>query len=324
MHVLITGGAGFIGSHIAEFHLQKGDKVFVVDDLSTGSLDNLNAWKDNQQIEFEKTNLLTWHQLDDACHWADRIYHMAAIVGMFKILEDPVGVLETNILACERILKIAASSEQPPQILIPSSSSVYGANTNLPHRESDLVTLKAEGSSRWGYAISKLANELFAKAYVSKNNSPIWIVRLFNVIGPHQTGRYGMVVPRFVKQVLQGGPITVYGDGTQTRSFSDVRDIVAMLDKLINTPAAMGKIINVGNDREISINNLAALTIELAKKENIPIQHIPYDEAYGMQFEDTKRRQPCLDKLHQHFTYKRQWALEDTILDLIAREEKKH
>lgn len=321
MHVLITGGAGFIGSHIAAFHLQQGDKVLVVDDLSTGSFNNLITWKDNKQLQFEKANLLDWDKLDEACHWADRIYHMAAVVGMFRVLEDPVGVLQTNTLACERILKAAANSKWPPQVLIPSSSSVYGANTHLPHRESDLVTLKTEGSSRWGYAISKLTNELFAKAYISKHNCPIWIVRLFNVIGPHQTGQYGMVVPRFVKQVLQGGPITVYGDGTQTRSFSDVRDIVHLLDKLMNTPSAMGKVVNVGNDREVSINHLAELTITLAKKKNIPIQHIPYDEAYGMQFEDTMRRQPCLDELHQHLTYQREWTLEDTILDLIRRAE---
>ena len=313
MHVLITGGAGFIGSHIAQYHLQKGDQVYVVDNLSTGSMDNLTESIKNSNFQYEIANILTWDRLTETVHWADRIYHMAAVVGLFRVIANPIEVLATNIIGCERLLRAAASSKWHPRLLIASSSSVYGGNTKQPHQEEDILMLKSSEQGLWSYAISKFSDETFCHAYAQKKKLPITIARLFNTIGPNQAGTYGMVIPRFVQQATQGKPITVHGDGEQTRSFCDVRDTVVMLDLLLNNEKSVNEIVNVGNAREISINALALLT------KKITHSHSPI-KAYGETIEDVRRRLPCLTKLHSLITYKNKWSLEDTIQDLAQRQ----
>src|SRR3990167_2037680 len=297
MHVFITGGAGFIGSHLTEYHLNQGDKVYVLDNLSTGSMDNINLFTKNPNFQYETDDILTWKNLTEAVLWADRIYHLAAVVGVFRVLENPVNVLATNIAGCERLLRAVATSKWHPQVLIASSSEVYGASPRQPLSEDDSLIIKSAAHSRWSYTISKLADESFSLAYARKMKENVTIVRLFNTIGPRQTGRYGMVVPRFIQQAVNAEPITIYGDGTQTRSFCDVRDTVVKLDLLISNEKSTNEIVNVGNDHEISMNDLALLTKKLTHSHS-PIQHLSYEEAYGEHIDETMRRKPCLKKLN--------------------------
>lgn len=315
MHILITGGAGFIGSHIAEYHLKRGDKVYVVDNLNTGSLDNINLFTKDSNFQFEIADILTWENLSEATLWADKIYHMAAGVGMFYVLQNPVEMLATNIAGCERVLRAVANNKWRPRMIVASSSSVYGLDTP-PHKEDDFLIIKSAAHSHWGYAISKLANESFCQAYAQKREVNVTIARLFNNIGPRQTGSYGMVLPRFVQQAVKGDPIIVYGDGKQTRSFCDVRDTVQMLDLLINNAKAINEVVNVGSNGEICINDLALLVKEISGSDS-PIQYVSYDEAYGEAIDIVQHRAPCLKKLHSLITYKNQWSLEDTIRDLV-------
>ena len=323
MHVLITGGAGFIGSHIAEYHLNRGDQVYVIDDLSTGTMENIAGFMDNPHFQFEQDNILTCAHLARAVFWADRIYHMAAVIGFFRVLENPIDVLATNISGCERLLRAVAEDKWRPRVVIASSSSVYGGNTKVPHSEEDELILKSAAHSLWSYSISKLADESFALAYIRKKNARINIVRFFNTIGPRQTGRYGMVVPRLVHQAISGKPLTVYGDGEQTRSFCDVRDTVAMLDALVNNDKSVNEIVNLGNDHETSINELALLIKKITQSDSL-IEHVSYEEAYNEQLlDDTRRRVPCLNKLKSLVSYKHQWSLKDTIQDLAQRQRLK-
>lgn len=318
MHVFITGGAGFIGSHIAEYHLLKGDQVYVVDNLSTGSLDNIKECIKNNNFQYEIADILTWGGLTEAAHWADRIYHMAAVVGLFRVIENPIEVLATNIAGCERVLRAAATNKWLPQIMIASSSSVYGANTKQPHHEDDHLIFKSTKQGLWTYAVSKFADESFCHAYASKKEVKTTIVRLFNNIGPRQVGSYGMVVPRFIQQATSGEPITVHGDGRQTRSFCDVRDTVIMLDLLINNAKSINEVVNVGYDREISINDLALLIKKISHSKSV-IKHLSYQDVYGEPIDDIKRRLPCLKKLRSLISYTNKWSLEDTIRDLAQR-----
>lgn len=319
MHVLITGGAGFIGSHLVEHHLNKGDKVYVIDNLSTGSMDNITPYANNANFQYEIEDILTWEHLTKAVLWADRIYHLAAVVGVFRVLENPVNVLATNIAGCERLLRAVATSKWRPQVLIASSSEVYGSSPKQPLSEDDALIIKSAAHSRWSYTISKLADESFSLAYARRMKEKITIVRLFNTIGPRQTGRYGMVVPRFVQQALNGEPITIYGDGTQTRSFCDVRDTVEKLDLLVSNDKSSNEIVNLGNDNEISMNDLALLTKKLTQSHS-PIQYLSYEEAYGEPIDETMRRKPCLKKLDSLIRYKNKWSLEDTIKDLAQQQ----
>lgn len=318
MHILITGGAGFIGSHLADLHMARGDHVHVVDNLSTGRLDNLHNWLDQPGFRFDEADILTWAGLDKATTWADRIYHLAAVVGVFRVLEDPVRVLATNVAGTERVLRFAAAGNWRPQIVIASSSEVYGPSSAAQLHEDATLYFNSAGKSRWSYAISKLVDETQGLAYARQSGIPVCIARLFNTVGPRQTGRYGMVVPRFVGQVLAGRPLTLYGDGSQTRSFCDVRDTAAMLDALAGLPGAVGEIVNVGNDREISIRNLADLVCERAQRE-VPRQLLSYTEAYGQQYEDIQRRRPSLDKLRSLTGFTHRWTLENTLDELIAQ-----
>jgi len=322
MHVLVTGGAGFIGSHLAQYHLAKGDSVHVVDNLSTGCLANIAPFMESAKFHFTKADILTWRGLDKATVWADRIYHMAAVVGVFRVLEDPIHVLSTNIAGTERLLRHASSGNWKPQIIIASSAEVYGPTDAEFLREDAMLVVYSGAKSRWNYAITKLADESFGLSYARQFGMPICIVRPFNTVGPRQTGRYGMVVPRFIEQVLHDKPITIFGGGEQTRSFCDVRDAVVAMDLLAGTPAAYGEIVNVGNDHEISINALAYLVCQRAHK-SVGREHLSYVEAYGEQYDDIVRRRPCLDKLVRLTGFKHQWSLEATLDDLIAHHEER-
>jgi UDP-glucose 4-epimerase len=333
MHVLITGGAGFIGSHLAEYHLSRGDQVYVVDNLSTGSIENILPFMGDANFHFDEADILTWPELDKNVAWADRIYHMAAVVGVFKVLEDPIRVLATNVAGCERLLRAAHAAKWNPQVVIASSSEVYGrggvggsgAGREVIEEFKENMELLVESSavSRWTYAISKMADEAFALSYARKFRMNIVVVRFFNTIGPRQTGRYGMVVPRFVKQAVNGAPITVYGDGSQMRCFCDVRDTVASLDLLVRNPRSAGEVVNVGNNHEVSIRRLAELVKERSASSS-PIIFVPYQEAYGEDFEEIYHRKPSLEKFFDltHFTH--QWSLEKTLDDLIERERRRN
>lgn len=318
MKILITGGAGFIGSHLVEYHLNKGDAVTVVDDLSTGKIENVDLFKHHRDYTFHQGDILTWDGMDTSVAWADRIYHMAAVVGVYRVISEPIHVLESNIAGTERILKAVVSSGHKPRILVASSSEVYGNGMSDTFRETDDVIIEPTAESRWNYPISKLADEAMSLSYVKERGLPITPVRLFNVIGPRQTGRYGMVVPRFVKQAVAGEAITVYGTGDQTRSFCDVRDIVVMFDKLISTDSSIGKIVNVGNDHELSINDLAEL-IRSKVNPALDIKHIPYKEAYGQEYKDIQRRRPNLERLMSLIQFEFKWTLDETLDYLIQQ-----
>ncbi len=343
MHILITGGAGFIGSNLAEYHLAQGHKIHVVDDLSTGCLENIASFQGNPDFRFDNDDILTWDGLEKAVTWADRIYHMAAVVGVFRVLEDPVRVLAINSASTERMLRMAHAGRWSPQILIASSSEVYGHG--LPGRQvctpkdcedsgiedrrqyqvgefrEDLEPMVGSSAvSRWNYPISKLVSEAMGLSYARKFGSFVVVARLFNTIGPRQRGRYGMVVPRFVGQAVAGQPLTIFGDGRQMRSFCDVRDTVTALDLLLKNPESSGQIVNVGNNREISILELAQMVRAQANSSSV-IDYVSYEEAYREKFEETYRRKPYLEKLFQLTGYRHQWTLEDTIRDLISREK---
>ena len=336
LHILVTGGAGFIGSHLVEYHLSKGDKVHAVDDLSTGSHDNIAPFVENPHFRFTQADILVWEDLYKATAWADRVYHMAAVVGVHKVLVEPIKCLATNIAGCERVLRAASAGGWKPQIVIASTAEVYGqgilagaptqsgpspADDFAGFREDAELTVGSTAIKRWNYPISKLANEALGLSYGQAFGMAVMISRFFNTVGPRQTGRYGMVVPRLIEQAVTGKPITVYGDGTQTRSFCDVRDTVVMLDALAGLPQSAGEIVNVGNNREISIRGLAEM-IKARAKSPSPIKHISYLEAYGEGNVETLRRKPDLDKMLGLIHYSHRWRLEDTVDDLIKLQQK--
>lgn len=316
MKILITGGAGFIGSHLAEFHLQKGDEVLVIDNMSTGSEQNIAPFLNNPKFHFEKDNILTWKNLSKQCLWADRIYHMAAMVGMYHLLANPVETLNTNILSCERLLRLMSEAKSQARLIVASSSEIYGPSQKAKLSEDDLLLFKSSAHSKWAYATSKFTDEIFSLTYALAKGIRVTLIRFFNTIGPRQNGRYGMVVPRFIEQALSSKPITVYGDGEQTRSFCDVRDTIAALDIIANNHALIGEIINLGQDQPITMNNLAKLVKRLANSKSI-IEHIAYNEAYGQEYEDIRFRRPDLTKFNKFTAYQFQWDLEKTLLNLL-------
>lgn len=319
MNVLITGGAGFIGSHLAELHLNNGDSVLAVDDLSTGRRSNIEPFLDGGGFRFEVADLLDWPGLEEAVAEADRIYHLAAVVGMFRVLDEPVEVMRVNVGGTEVLLEEVVRSGSSPQVLVASSSSVYGQTRGQRLEEDmELAFTPGEGGLA-GYALSKLANEIQAMAYHREHGLNIAIARLFNTVGSRQTGTYGYVLPRFVSQALKGQPLTVFGDGRQTRSFCDVRDTVEALEILVGTEAASGRPVNVGNTREIAILDLARLVIERAGSSS-DIEFIPYEEAYGEKFRTVGQRRPVVERLEAATGFKPRWSLEQTVDDLLERE----
>ncbi len=286
---LVTGGAGFIGSHLCEFLLSKGNSVLVLDDLSTGSLSNLDECSDNSSFRFVIGSVLDESLTRGMVHQCNKVIHLAAAVGVENIIQRPVETIETNVKGTEKIL-LAASGDSTP-VFIASTSEVYGKSENIPFREDGDIVLGATSRSRWSYACSKAIDEFLALAYWKDKGLPVIIGRLFNTVGPRQSGRYGMVLPRFIEQALSGKPITVFGDGEQTRSFSLVYEVVDAIVALVENPEAIGKVINIGSTQEISIGDLAKKVREVSGS-NSEIRFISYEEAYPDDFEDMRRRAP--------------------------------
>ncbi|MFN3749856.1 MAG: NAD-dependent epimerase/dehydratase family protein [Thiobacillus sp.] len=316
MHVLITGGAGFIGSHLAAYHLDRGDRVYVVDNLGTGLLANIETFRGHPAFRFAEADILHWGGLAEAVAWADRIYHLAAVTGVTKVLEDPVALMSANMNGTEKLLRTIYHGGRHPEVIIASSSEVYGLNTQASLAETDAIVLPSAGKLRWASAVAKLADEFLALSYARKHGLHIVVARLFHTIGPNQAGRHDMVVPRFLHAALHNLPLTVYGEGTQTRSFCDVRDTVVALDRLAATPEAWGEVVNVGNDQAIAIRDLAAQIVQRTHSHS-PIHFIPCQEACGEEFDDVAHRRPQLNKLKALTGFAPAWRLDDTLDDLI-------
>ena len=313
-HALVTGGAGFIGGHLVEALLARGCRVSVIDDLSTGRLDNLPAAGD--RLRFARQSVLGSSVLATWAGECDLIFHLAAAVGVELILEDPVRVLQSNVGGVQAVLQAAVPKRRP--VLFASTSEIYGKNDKVPIGEEDDRVLGPTSHARWSYSTSKAMGEYLALTFHRQYGLPVVICRLFNTVGPRQTGRYGMVVPRFVDQALAGGPLSVFGDGTQTRSFCDVSDTVAALLALATTPAAGGEVFNVGGEREITIRELARRILELAGGGAEAIRYVPYEEAYAPGFEDLRRRVPDTAKLRRLVGWRPRVGLEETLRRVIA------
>jgi UDP-glucose 4-epimerase len=298
MKILITGGAGFIGSHLADQLLEMGEEVFAIDNLSTGCLKNIEHLRENPGFHLIVDSILHEAVMDDLISKCDHIYHMAAAVGVKLIMNRPVQTLETNIKGTESVLRL--SNRYKKKVLIASSSEVYGKvmdgrGCSLLSEDTDRL-MGSTTKRRWAYACSKALDEFLALAYFEEKKLPVIIARLFNTVGPRQTGQYGMVVPNFVQKALIGKPIIVYGDGTQSRSFAHVSDVVKALISLMSEPTAVGQVINVGNTEEVTINDLALLVKEMTSSES-EIEYISYEKAYGPGFEDMVRRCPDISKI---------------------------
>ncbi len=314
MRVLITGGAGFIGSHLAEALLARGDEVLILDDLSTGSMENVGHLKNMPNFKCWVDSVMNQVLLAELADESDLVVHFAAAVGVRLIVESPVRTIKTNVTGTELVLEAAQKKNR--KVLIASTSEVYGKSTDLPFREDGDLVLGATNKGRWSYAASKALDEFLALAYWKEKKLPIVIARLFNTIGPRQTGQYGMVVPTFVRQALEGNAITVFGTGKQSRCFCYVGDTVAALLKLLDAPAAVGQVFNVGSSEEISIGDLAKL-IRAKLNSSSKICYIPYGQAYEEGFEDIDRRVPSSIKIEQCIGWRPTTSLDATI-DLIA------
>lgn len=320
MKALVTGGAGFIGSHLAEVLLEKGYQVKIIDDLSTGDIENIAHLKDNSAFSYVLDTVMSRPVMLELIDWADVVFHLAAAVGVRLIVEKPVHTIETNIKATELVLELAAKKKK--KVMISSTSEVYGKlEESLFNEENDLV-LGPTSRARWCYAASKIIDEFLAKAYFKEVGLPVVIVRIFNTIGPRQTGQYGMVVPRFVQQAITGANITVYGDGRQRRSFTWVDDVVKVIATLSRTPEAYGEVFNIGHNKDISIYELALMVKEMTKSPS-EIVLIPYEQAYEADFEDMQRRLPDISKVHRLINYEPTLDLREMLERIITSEKKR-
>lgn len=318
MHILITGGAGFIGTHLTQLLLDRGDHVSVLDNLSTGNMDNIQAFVDHPCYSFAIDDLSNALVLDRLASQADAIVHLAAAVGVQLVVERPTETIETNVLGTHAVLK--AAQRYRCRTLIASTSEVYGKGVKLPFAEDDDLLLGPSSRSRWSYAASKLLDEFLGLAAHREYGLPVTVVRFFNTVGPGQTGRYGMVVPRFVRAGLQGEPISVYGDGQQTRCFCHVRDTVVALASLLDRPdQTSGEIYNIGSRQEITIERLAQTVIERTDSRS-PIRYIPYSEAYAPGFEDMRRRVPDTTKIQGAINWQPAHDLNQILDDVIEYE----
>jgi UDP-glucose 4-epimerase len=314
LRVLITGGAGFVGSHLAEALLERGDEVFVLDNLSTGSIDNIVHLKSEPRFHYTIDSITNEPLLAEMIDTCDTVVHLAAAVGVKLIVEAPVHTIETNVHGTEVVLKHA--NKKKKLVLIASTSEVYGKSAEVPFREDADLVLGPSEKHRWAYACSKLIDEFLAFAYWKERKLPVIIVRLFNTVGPRQTGQYGMVIPTFVRQALAGQPITVFGDGTQSRSFTYVGDVVRAMVALVNEPAAVGHVFNIGHGAEIAINQLAEKVKALTSSPS-EIVHIPYDRAYESGFEDMPRRVPDSSKLQSLIGFRPTVELDEILARVI-------
>ena len=317
-NILITGGAGFIGSHLCETLIESGHRVVAMDDLSTGSLENIQHLDGNPEFQFVRETIMNSQVLDRLASDADTIIHLAAAVGVKLIVENPVRTITTNIMGTEAVL--SAANRYGCKVLIASSSEVYGKGVRVPFREDDDRLMGSTSHSRWSYAASKAVDEFLGLAYHQQYGLPVVILRFFNTVGPRQTGRYGMVVPRFVRQALRGQPLTVFGDGQQSRCFADVADVTNAVVKLMDHPAAVGDVYNIGSTEEIAIRNLAERIITLTNSAS-EIQYVPYDQAYAPGFEDMQRRVPSLEKINRLIGYEPQYSLDDILKRVINYEK---
>ncbi|MGA2989175.1 MAG: GDP-mannose 4,6-dehydratase [Candidatus Korobacteraceae bacterium] len=314
MRALITGGAGFIGSHLAERLLQDGHQVTVLDDLSTGSIDNIKHLRQHDRFEYHLESIFNrpiLAELVDAC---DVVFHLAAAVGVRNIVESPVRTIETNVGGSELVLQMA--SKKRKRFVITSTSEVYGKSTSFPFSEDDDLVLGPTNVGRWSYACSKALDEFLALAYFHERRVPVTVLRLFNTVGPRQTGRYGMVLPTFVGQALRNEPVTVFGTGEQSRCFAHVSDVVNGIVACATSSKTIGHVFNLGNTEEISINELAAKVISMSDSSS-EIVHLTYEEAYGEGFEDMARRVPDLRKAGKFFGYCPKKSLDDIISSVI-------
>jgi len=314
LRVFITGGAGFIGSHLAEALLADGHEVLILDNLSTGSIDNIAHIKGRPGFEYFIDTVENEPLLAELIDRSDVVFHFAAAVGVKLIVEQPVHTIETNVHGTEVVLKHA--NKKKKLVVLASTSEVYGKSNDVPFSEDSDLVLGPTPKHRWAYACSKAIDEFLALAYWKERKLPVIIVRFFNTVGPRQTGRYGMVIPNFVRQALAGEPITVFGDGTQSRAFTHVHDVVGALITLMQTPAAIGQVINIGNTQEVTITTLAERIRKLCGSSST-IKYIPYEEAYESGFEDMPRRVPDLTKVHGMIGYEPKHDLDDILVQVI-------
>lgn len=315
MRVLITGGAGFIGSHLADAYLERGDEVLVIDDLSTGTIENIRHLKNNPRFHYTIDSVHNQPVTAELVDQSDVVVHLAAAVGVKLIVESPVRTIETNVRGTEVVLALANKKQK--RVMIASTSEVYGLSADVPFREDGNLVMGATTKGRWSYACSKAIDEFLALAYWREKKLPTTIVRLFNTVGPRQTGRYGMVIPTFVRQALAGRPITVYGNGKQTRCFGYVGDVVGALIKLMDRSDSVGQVYNIGSTEEISILQLAEKVKELTKSDS-EIVLVPYDEAYEEGFEDMPRRVPDTTKINQLVGFRPEMTLEGILKSVIS------
>ncbi len=319
MNSLITGGAGFIGSHLAEALIEGGDSVCIIDNVSTGTAENVAHLQNKPRFCFINDSVLNEDLMKELVDDCDMIYHLAAAVGVKYIMENRLKAFEINVRGTETVLELA--SQAGKKVMIASSSEIYGKNGKVPYKEDDDRVLGSTTFHRWSYSCTKALSEFLALAYWQDRGLPVIITRFFNTVGPRQLGRYGMVVPRFIERALSGEPLTVYGDGSQTRCFTYVEDVVGAIISLVECPDAVGHIFNVGGNEEISIGDLAKKVTELADSGSV-IEYIPYEEAYGDGFEDMKRRVPDISKIYQFIGWKPKLTLDDMLMRMIkyARE----
>ena len=314
MNTLITGGAGFIGSHLAELLLQQGHQVFVIDDLSTGNIENILPLKSNPKFHHTIDTIMNVPVTAELVDRCDVVFHLAAAVGVRLIVESPVRTIETNIKGTEIILELA--NKKKKQVLITSTSEVYGKADKIPFSETDNLILGPTHKGRWSYACSKAIDEFLALAYWREKNVPVIVTRLFNTVGPRQSGRYGMVLPTFVKQAVREEPLTVFGDGSQSRCFAHVSDVVGALVELSQKEEARGRVFNIGSDNEITIRALAEKVKHLTDSRS-EIQFIPYEEAYQEGFEDMQRRVPDISRIQQLIGYRPTQDIDEIIRSVI-------
>jgi UDP-glucose 4-epimerase len=315
MKILITGGAGFIGSHLADKLLAEGHEITVIDDLSTGRFLNIAHLEEDPKFRLIIDTVLNTELMETLVQDCDRVYHMASAVGVRLIMEQPVKTIETIFHGTDVVLGRCAKYRK--RVLIPSTSEVYGKGYSVPFKEDDDLLTGATDKHRWAYACAKTLDEFLALAHYKETRLPVVVTRLFNTVGPRQTGQYGMVVPRFVEAALKNDAIEVHGDGTQSRCFAHVADVVEGLVKMLETPTCFGQVVNLGSDTEVTINELAERAKNLTASGS-EIRHIPYSEAYGEGFEDMRRRVPALDKARELIGYQPTRSLDDIINDVAA------